>query len=248
MVTLKGDRVKFEVIPAVDIKDGKCVQLIQGVPSNVSWIGDDPIRMAMRWVEEGAKTLHLIDLDGAFEGKSRNVPLIERIIEQCPVKIQVGGGIRSYDSAKALFDIGADRIILGTVAIEDTALLQKLASEYGGERIMVSLDAKKGEIMIEGWKKSTSLKLRDVALNLQKLGVGSILFTNIDVEGLLGGVNPTIIKELVETVEVPIIASGGVSSIKDLIEIKNAGAAGAVVGTALYKGNLTLKEAKKAIK
>ena len=240
--------MKFEVIPAVDIKDGKCVQLIQGVPSNVSWIGNDPIGMAMRWVEEGAKTLHLIDLDGALEGELRNSTLIERIIERCPVKTQVGGGIRSYDSAKALFDMGADKIILGTAAIKDISLLQKLASEYGGKRIMVSLDAKKGEVMVEGWKKGSGLKLMDVGLDLQKIDVGSILFTNIDVEGLLGGVNPTLIRELIDTVDIPVIASGGISSIEDLIEIKNIGAAGAVVGTALYKGNLTLKEAMKAIK
>ncbi len=240
--------MKFEVIPAVDIKDGKCVQLIQGVPSNVSWMGNDPIGMAMQWVEQGAKTLHLIDLDGAFEGELRNSTLIEQIIERCPVKTQVGGGIRSYESAKAIFDMGADRIILGTAAIKDTSLLQKLASEYGGKRIMVSLDAKKGEVMVEGWKKGSGLKLMDVGLNLKKLGVGSILFTNIDVEGLLGGVNPTLIRELVGTAKVPVIASGGISSIEDLIEIKNTGAAGAVVGTALYKGNLTLKEAKRAIK
>ena len=240
--------MKFEVIPAVDIKDGKCVQLIQGVPSNVSWIGNDPIGMAMRWVEEGAKTLHIIDLDGAFEGELRNSTLIERIIERCPVKTQVGGGIRSYDSAKALFDMGADKIILGTAAIKDISLLQKLSSEYGGKRIMVSLDAKKGEVMVEGWKKGSGLKLMDVGLDLQKIDVGSILFTNIDVEGLLGGVNPTLIRELIDTVDIPVIASGGISSIEDLIEIKNIGAAGAVVGTALYKGNLTLKEAMKAIK
>ncbi|MFC1786679.1 1-(5-phosphoribosyl)-5-[(5-phosphoribosylamino)methylideneamino]imidazole-4-carboxamide isomerase [Halobacteriota archaeon] len=240
--------MKFEVIPAVDMKDGKCIQLIQGAPSNVSWVGNDPIGMAMRWVEEGAKTLHLIDLDGALEGELRNSPLIEQIIERCPVKIQVGGGIRSYDSAKALFDIGADKIILGTAAIKDISLLQKLASEYGSERIMVSLDAKRGEVMVEGWKKGSGLKLMDLGPNLQKLGVGSILFTNIDVEGLLGGVNTTLIRELVETVNIPVIASGGISSIEDLIEIKNTGAAGAVIGTALYKGNLTLKEAKKAIK
>jgi phosphoribosylformimino-5-aminoimidazole carboxamide ribotide isomerase len=240
--------VKFEVIPAVDIKDGKCVQLIQGVPSNVSWMGNDPIGIAMRWVEEGAKTLHLIDLDGAFEGELRNSTFIERIIERCPVKTQVGGGIRSYDSAKALFDMGADKIILGTAAIKDISLLQKLASEYGGKRIMISLDAKKGEVMVEGWKKGSGLKLMDVGLNLQKIDVGSILFTNIDVEGLLEGVNPALIRELVETVDIPVIASGGISSIEDLIEIKNTGAAGAVVGTALYKGNLTLKEAMKAIK
>lgn len=240
--------MKFEVIPAVDIKDGKCVQLVQGVQSNVSWTGNDPIGMAMRWVDEGAKTLHLIDLDGAFEGKRRNAPLIEQIIERCPVKIQVGGGIRSYDSATALFDIGADRIILGTAAIEDGSLVQKLASEYGSERIMVSLDAKSGKVMVEGWKKSSGLKSTDVGLRLQKLGAGFILFTNIDVEGLLQGVNPAPIKELVDAVDIPVIASGGISSIEDLIEIKNTGVVGAVIGTALYKGNLTLKEAMKVIK
>ncbi|MDI6640669.1 MAG: 1-(5-phosphoribosyl)-5-[(5-phosphoribosylamino)methylideneamino]imidazole-4-carboxamide isomerase [Methanocellales archaeon] len=240
--------MKFEVIPSVDIKDGKCVQLIQGVPSNVSWTGNDPIGMAMRWVKEGAKTLHLIDLDGAFGGERRNAPLIEQIIGRCPVTIQVGGGIRSYESAKALLDVGADRIILGTAAIRDATLVQKLADEYGSERIMVSLDAKSGEVMIEGWKKSSGLKSIDVGIRLQKLGAGFIFFTNIDVEGLLRGIDPEPIKKLVGTVDIPVIASGGVSSLEDLITIKNTGAVGAVVGTALYKGNFTLKEARKVIK
>lgn len=240
--------MEFEVIPSVDIKDGKCVQLIQGVPSSVSWTGNDPIGMAMRWVKEGAKTLHLIDLDGAFEGKRRNAPLVEQIIERCPLTIQVGGGIRSYESAKALLDVGADRIILGTAAIRDATLIQKLADEYGSERIMVSLDAKSGEIMIEGWKKSSGLKSIDIGIRLQKLGAGFIIFTNIDVEGLLRGMDPEPIKKLVETVGIPVIASGGVSSLEDLIAIKNTGAVGAVVGTALYRGKFTLKEARKVIK
>jgi len=240
--------VEFDVIPSVDIKDGKCVQLIQGVPSSVSWMGNDPIGIAMRWVKEGAKTLHLVDLDGAFWGERRNAPLIEQIIERCPLAIQVGGGIRSYDSAKVLLDIGADRIILGTAAIRDAALVQKLASEYGSERIMVSLDAKSGEVMIEGWKKSSGLKSIDVGIRLQKLGAGFIFFTNIDVEGLLRGIDPEPIKKLVGTVDIPVIASGGVSSLEDLIAIKNTGAVGAVVGTALYKGNFTLKEAIDVVK
>lgn len=240
--------MSFEAIPAVDIKDGKCVQLVQGVPGTETISLDDPVGVAMRWVKEGANVLHLVDLNGALEGRRKNTPLICQIREKCPVTIQVGGGIRSYDDAVTLLDLGVDRIILGTVAVENHMLVKKLTDEYGSERIMVSLDVKDGEVMVEGWKRGSGAKPTDMGMKFQKLGAGFIFFTNINVEGLLSGVDPELISELVHAVDLPVIASGGVASLDDLIAIKEVGgAAGAVVGTALYKGNFTLKEAMRVI-
>ncbi len=162
--------------------------------------------------------------------------------------IQVGGGIRSYDDAVVLLDMGVDRIILGTAAVENHMLVKKLADEYGSEHIMVSLDVKDGDVMVEGWKKSSGVKPIDIGMKFQKLGAGFIFFTNINVEGLLSGVDPEPIDELVHAVDIPVIASGGVASLDDLIAIKGVGAAGAVVGTALYKGNFTLKEAMRVVR
>ncbi|ATZ60668.1 MAG: 1-(5-phosphoribosyl)-5-[(5-phosphoribosylamino)methylideneamino]imidazole-4-carboxamide isomerase [Methanosarcinales archaeon Met12] len=240
--------MSFEIIPAVDIKDGKCVQLVQGVPGTETISLDDPVGVAMRWVKEGANVLHLVDLNGAIEGRRKNTHLICQVRERCPVTIQVGGGIRSYDDAVVLLDMGVDRIILGTAAVENHMLVKKLADEYGSEHIMVSLDVKDGDVMVEGWKKSSGVKPIDIGMKFQKLGAGFIFFTNINVEGLLSGVDPEPIDELVHAVDIPVIASGGVASLDDLIAIKGVGAAGAVVGTALYKGNFTLKEAMRVVR
>ena len=240
--------MSFEVIPAVDIKDGKCVQLVQGVPGTETISLDDPVGVAMRWVKEGANVLHLVDLNGALEGRRKNTSLICQIRKKCPVTIQVGGGIRSYDDAVTLLDLEFDRIILGTTAVENHMLVKKLTDEYGSERIMVSLDVKDGEAMVEGWKRGSGAKPTDMGVKFQKLGAGFIFFTNINVEGSLSGVDPEPISELVHAVDLPVIASGGITTLNDLITIKKIGAAGAVVGTALYKGNFTLKEAMRAVR
>jgi phosphoribosylformimino-5-aminoimidazole carboxamide ribotide isomerase len=163
------------------------------------------------------------------------------------VTIQVGGGIRNYNDAVSFLKVGVDRVILGTAAMRDPTLVKKLADEYGSEHIMVSVDTKDDEIMVEGWKKSMGVKPSDMGRKFQTLGAGSIFFTNINVEGLLSGVDPEPIGELVQAVDIPVIASGGVTSLNDLIAIKKVGAAGAVVGTALYKGNFTLKEAMEVV-
>ncbi|MDI6888236.1 MAG: 1-(5-phosphoribosyl)-5-[(5-phosphoribosylamino)methylideneamino]imidazole-4-carboxamide isomerase [Methanocellales archaeon] len=239
--------MSFEVIPAVDIKGGKCVQLVQGVPGTETVSLEDPVGVAMRWAEEGAKRLHLVDLDGAFEGTRKNAHLIEQIVETCPLAIQVGGGIRSYEEAVALLNLGVDRIIMGTAAVRDAMLVKRLVDEHGSKRIMTALDVKGGHVMIEGWKRSAGKDPVELGVKLEKLGAGFILFTNVNVEGLLRGIDPEPIRALVQAVHIPVIASGGVTSLDDLIAIRDAGAAGAVVGTALYKGNFTLREAMKVV-
>lgn len=236
----------FEVIPAVDMRGGKCVQLVQGVPGSEMVTLDDPIEVTLDWVRRGAKTLHLVDLDGAIEGERKNAPIIEKIVNthrENGIRIQVGGGIRSFEDAASLLELGVSRVILGTAALQNPELVKRLSSTFGNERITVALDAKNGKISIKGWTEECAQTPVEMGRKFEELGAGSLLFTNIDSEGLLQGVNPVPTKELVESVSIPVIASGGVSSLSDLLVLKETGAAGVVVGSALYTGRFTLEAA-----
>lgn len=238
----------FEVIPAVDLRGGRCVQLVQGVPGSEVISLDDPVGQARSWVMQGANTLHLIDLDGAIEGERKNAPLVKRIREELQVPIEVGGGIRTRQDAEELLRIGVDRIILSTAAIRNPDLVRELAQDYGEEHIMVALDARDGEVAIEGWQQKSGKRPEDVAQMFEELGAGSILFTNIDTEGLLSGIDPVPTRRLVESLEIPVVASGGVTTLQDLVLLEDTGAAAVVVGTALYTGRFTLKEAMKVVR
>lgn len=233
----------FRVIPAIDLKNKKCVSLIQGIPGTERVSIDDPLAVAARWEGDGAGVLHLIDLDGAIEGKRLNSPIISSIVKNCSVETQVGGGIRSKKDASDLLDIGVDRVILGTAAINDPFLVEELASEFGGKRIIVSLDSKNGKVTTHGWAKASSFSAVELGRKFENLGAGSILFTDINTEGLLQGVNPAPTKELADAIRIPVIASGGVTMLSDIRTIKETGAKGVIVGAALYVGNFTLKEA-----
>ena len=239
----------FEIIPAVDMRGGKCVQLVQGVPGSEIISLDDPLAVALEWVSKGAKTLHLVDLDGAIEGERKNAPIIEKIVQNCKgkgVSIQVGGGIRSFEDAASLIELGVSRVILGTAALQNPELVKQLSKSYGSSRVNVALDAKNGKISIKGWTEECAQTPVEMGRKFEELGAGSLLFTNIDTEGLMQGVNPVPTKELVESVSIPVIASGGVSSVADIKTLKNTGAAGVVVGSALYTGRFTLEEAIEA--
>lgn len=241
----------FEVIPAVDMKDGKCVQLVQGVPGSEIISLDDPFSVALDWTDKGAKTLHLVDLDGAIEGKRKNAPVVERIVMACKgkgVSIQVGGGIRNFEDAAALLKLGVSRVILGTAALQDPGLVKSLADAFGSEFVTVALDAKNGRISIKGWTEECAQTPVEMGRRFEELGAGSLLFTNIDTEGLMRGVNPIPTKELAESVSIPVIASGGVSSLQDLRILKETGAAGVVIGSALYTGKFTLEDAIESIR
>ncbi len=241
----------FEVIPAVDMRNGKCVQLVQGVPGSEMISLDDPGEVASGWVEQGATTLHLIDLDGAIEGVRKNAPIIEKIVHDlhpAGVGVQVGGGIRSFEDAGKLLDLGTDRIILSTAALNDPRLVKRLAEEYGGERVMIALDAKDGKVSIEGWKKQSEYTPVELGVRFESLGAGSLLFTNIDSEGLMKGIDVRPTAELVRSVNIPVIASGGVTTVEDIISLSKIGASGVVVGSALYTGKFTFQEALEAIK
>ncbi|WP_201721317.1 1-(5-phosphoribosyl)-5-[(5-phosphoribosylamino)methylideneamino]imidazole-4-carboxamide isomerase [Methanonatronarchaeum thermophilum] len=231
----------FEVIPAVDIKDGKCVQLVQGKPGTGSEYGD-PVDAAERWVDSGANRLHIIDLDGAFKGRQKNFDTIRKIVEKFDVPIQVGGGIRSYSAAEKLIEVGVDRVFVGTIAFNDKKLLKKLVGSFG-KSIYVSIDAKAGEVMVDGWTKGSGVNVVEACRKFEAVGVGGFLFTNIDKEGKMEGIDIGSFSEVIGATEMPVIASGGVSSIKDLDALKKVGASGAVVGTALYNGKLDFNKA-----
>ena len=233
----------FRVIPAIDLKNKKCVSLIQGVPGTERVSLDDPLGIAARWVNEGARVLHLIDLDGAIEGNRLNRSLIRFIVKNYSVETQVGGGIRSEADAAELLEMGVDRVILGTAAVHDPMLVRKLANEFGSERIMVALDTKNGRVTTHGWAKSSVFTAVELGRKFEEIGAGSILFTDINTEGLLKGVNPLPTKELAQALDIPVIASGGITTLLDIAAIKRTGAKGVVVGAALYVGNFTLPEA-----
>lgn len=230
------------VIPAVDIRKGKCVQLVQGKPGTEQIILDNPVEIACQWQDRGASWLHLIDLDGALDGK-RNVDLIQEIVEKLDIPVQVGGGIRTLQEASQLLDQGVERIILGTLAIQEEDIIPQLAKEYGSERIMISLDSKNQKVVVKGWTETTGIRASELGLKMQKKGAGSILFTNVDYEGLLEGFNIKPLLDLMRTVKIPIIYSGGISSLQDVKKLAETGVYGVVIGSALYKQKIIFEEA-----
>ena len=235
----------FEVVPAVDMQDGQVVQLVGGERGTGKTYGD-PVEAAQRWVEAGAETLHLVDLDGAFEGKRENAHAIEAVLDAVAVDVQLGGGIRTAEDAIDLLDSGVDRVILGTAAVENPEIVAEISEEHP-ESVLVSLDAKDGEVVVSGWTEGTGLDPAEAAGRYEDLGAGGILFTDVDVEGQLDGVRTEPVKRVVEAVDIPVIASGGVATIDDIRALEAAGAAAVVVGSALYQGEFTLEEAMAAV-
>jgi phosphoribosylformimino-5-aminoimidazole carboxamide ribotide isomerase len=231
----------FEVVPAVDVEDGETVQLVGGERGTGRRHGD-PVAAAERWVEEGARTLHLVDLDGAFEGERRNADALARIAERVDVSLQVGGGIRTAADARSLLDSGVDRVILGTAAVEEPDLVRRVAADHP-DGVLVSLDASDGEVVVSGWTEGTGLDPAAAARRYAGLGAAGVLFTDVDVEGRMAGVRADRVRRVVEAVDVPVVASGGVAALDDVAALREAGAAAVVVGTALYEGAFTLREA-----
>ena len=238
---------EFEVIPAVDVQDGEVVQLVQGERGTGKRYGD-PVEAAERWLEAGAETLHLVDLDGAFEGDRVNEAAFESVVDAVDdeADVQLGGGIRTADDAVGLLDLGVDRVILGTAAVENPEIVEEISAERP-DSVMVSLDAKEGEVVVAGWTEGTGLDPAEAAERYEALGAGAILFTNVDVEGQLEGIDREAVERVVDAVDIPVVASGGVASIDDIVALRDVGAAAVVVGTALYEGEFTLEEARRAV-
>ncbi|MFB6161951.1 MAG: 1-(5-phosphoribosyl)-5-[(5-phosphoribosylamino)methylideneamino]imidazole-4-carboxamide isomerase [Halococcoides sp.] len=235
----------FRVVPAVDIEDGRAVQLVGGERGTETTYGD-PVEAAERWVEAGARRLHVIDLDGAFDGERANADAIAAIVDRVDIPVQVGGGIRERSDAVRLLEAGVDRVILGTAAIETPALVDNLAAEFP-DGVMVSLDASAGEVVVEGWTQGTGLDPVEAASSFAERGAAAILFTDVDTEGRMDGIRADRVRALVDAVDAPVVASGGVASIEDVRELAATNAAGVVVGTALYEGQFSLSDAQNAV-
>jgi len=236
-------RRDFRVIPAVDLKEGKCVTLVGGDPGKRIAEIEDPVRTALGWEEKGASLLHLIDLDGAIGGAPANMDIVREITGSLAIPVQFGGGIRSVESARRILDSGVHRIILGTLAFRSPGTVEELARQYGSDRVMVALDFRGDRVVTHGWTSTTSLDPISSAKKFEALGAGSILHTNVDVEGRLKGIPLEPILEIVASVNISVVASGGVSTVEDLLSIKSTGAAGAIIGAAIYTGRINLEDA-----
>ena len=235
------------IIPAVDIKDGKCVQLVQGKPGTEQIVIENPAEVALEWEKKGAGMLHVINLDGAFGDKEKNIGVIKDILNTVSIPVQLGGGIRTKEDAAELLKMGVDKVILGTMAIENPENVEELSDEFGSERIIIALDSKDSRVVVKGWTEKTEKSAPEFGEIFEKKGAGGILFTNVDYEGLLNGFDTTPLMELLDAVNIPVIYSGGVTSIEDIKKLNKTGVYGVVIGSALYKGKINFEEALKIL-
>jgi phosphoribosylformimino-5-aminoimidazole carboxamide ribotide isomerase len=233
------------VFPAIDLKDGQCVRLMQGDPGRVTVYGNDPGSMALRWQEEGAEWLHVVDLDGAFSKSPRNLRGIQSIVEAVDIPVQVGGGIRSLDTIIQYMEMGLRRVILGTVALRQPDLLREAAERYPG-RVALGIDARGGKVAVEGWQETTQQDAVSLVRQFEDLSLAAIIYTDIHRDGMQTGVNVEATRQLLLETRFPVIASGGVASLADieaLFPLIDMGLEGVITGRALYNGTLRLKEA-----
>ena len=236
------------VIPAIDIKDGKCVRLRQGRMNDETVFSDDPVAMAKRWVEAGARRLHIVDLNGAVAGKPVNAAVIQAILSAFPdVPVQVGGGIRDEETIQAYLEMGVRYVILGTKAVNAPHFVSDVCMEFPGH-IIVGLDAKDGKVAIDGWSKLSGHDVVDLAQKFQDDGVEAIIYTDIGRDGMMTGVNIEATVKLANAITIPVIASGGITNIDDIrkvCEVSEAGIVGAITGRAIYEGTLDFAAAQK---
>ena len=233
------------IYPAIDIRGGRCVRLTEGRFDAETVFADDPAEMALKWAGLGAEFLHLVDLDGALAGEGKNVPVIERILQSVSIPVQLGGGIRNLETIEKLLSLGVTRLILGSAAVKNPVLVEEACKKYPGH-IAVGIDAKNGEVAIEGWGKGSGVAATELAKKMAAYGVETIIYTDISRDGMLSGVNVEATAALARACGVPIIASGGVASIEDIRRVKAVeadGVQGCIIGKAIYTGAVDLQEA-----
>jgi phosphoribosylformimino-5-aminoimidazole carboxamide ribotide isomerase len=235
----------MEIIPAIDLRGGRCVRLMQGRYDRETVFSDSPVEMARYWEELGAPRLHVVDLDGARAGKPKNLPVVAEICAAVGIPVELGGGIRDELTARRALDVGVQRVIIGTAAL-DHKKAEKLASELG-ESVVAGIDVRGGMVAVRGWLDKTDIKAVDLAREMVALGIRWIVYTDIASDGMLRGADVPAMRKLIAAVpKAKIIASGGVTTVKDVRNLRKAGAAGAIIGMALYSGALTLKDALEA--
>lgn len=235
------------VIPAIDIMDGKCVRLFRGDPKQKKIYYNDPLETAQLFEKQGVKLIHIIDLDAALSS-GQNMEAIKRILENINVKVQIGGGIRSLQKADELIKLGAHRVIFGTAAVKNPAVVKETVNRYGSTSVAVAIDEKEGKVAVQGWKYKSEFDYLELACYFESMNVGALIFTPISVDGTLKGPQINKTMNLVKAVDIPIIASGGVAKLEDLVALAKTGVEGVVVGTAIYEKKFTVKEALEIVK
>lgn len=233
----------MQLYPAIDIKDGQCVRLRQGEFNKMTVYSPQPWKVAAGWQDRGATFLHLVDLDGALAGNPVNEEVIEKIVKSVSIPVETGGGIRSREAVKRMLDLGVRRVIMGTRAVEHPEFLKDMVETFGEDAIAAGVDAKNGMAAVEGWEKSSPVTARELCLKMKEYGVRHIVYTDISRDGMLSGPNVEAARQLTELTGLDIIASGGVSCMKDLQDLHEAGIRGAIIGKALYENRLDLQEA-----
>lgn len=237
----------MNIYPAIDIKGGKCVRLQQGDMNRVTVYDEIPARAAVKWEDMGAACLHVVDLDGAFNGRLCNTKEVEDIIKSISIPVQLGGGIRDMDTLEFLLELGVQRVILGTAALKSPGFVQRAVERFPS-KVAVGIDARDGFVAVEGWQNISSVKALVFAKQMEDLGVRMVIFTDIWRDGMLKGPNFSGIADMIENTSLEVVASGGISRLEHLVMLKSIGASGAVVGKALYTGDIDLKEALNIMK
>lgn len=237
----------MRIYPAIDIKDGKCVRLLRGSFDNVTVYGDNPAEMAKKWEAQGGEFIHVVDLDGALKGHGVNAEAIRSICSAVSVPVQTGGGIRTMEDIEAKLECGLNRVIIGTKAVSDRDFVKKAVEKYG-DKIVIGIDAKDGMVAIEGWEKTSEFKAVEFAQMMADLGVKTIVYTDIATDGTLAGPNVAAMKEMVDSVDIDVIASGGIGNIEHIKALLPTGVEGVIVGRALYTDSVDLAEAIRIAK
>ncbi|MDJ0619264.1 MAG: 1-(5-phosphoribosyl)-5-[(5-phosphoribosylamino)methylideneamino]imidazole-4-carboxamide isomerase [Calothrix sp. MO_192.B10] len=239
----------MEVIPAIDLLSGRCVRLYQGDYEQSQVFNENPVEVAKQWEEQGATRLHVVDLDGAKAGKIVNLEAIAAIVAAISIPVEVGGGLRSLDSVQQLLNLGVRWAILGTVAVEQPELVQQLCQQFP-EQIIIGIDARNGKVATRGWLETSEVLATQLATQMQELGAAAVIYTDIHRDGTLSGPNLDALREMAGAINIPVIASGGMSSVTDLLSLlalEPQGVTGAIVGRALYTGDISLGEALQAV-